>query len=56
MPDITMCKGKDCPLKKDCWRYRAVPGEMQSYFTEPPYNKQDKNCKFFWSVEDHREP
>jgi hypothetical protein len=45
MPDITMCEGKDCPLKEDCYRYTAIPNEYrQSYFMNPPYNKEEGKC------------
>lgn len=38
MPDITMCKGNNCPLKETCYRYSAKPNKyLQSYFTETPY-------------------
>jgi len=40
--DITMCFGKDCPLKNGCIRYVAKPEKYQSYFTESPY--QDGKC------------
>ena len=36
--DITMCFGKDCPIKNDCIRYVAKPEKYQSYFEESPYN------------------
>ncbi len=49
MPDIAMCHGKDCPLKKKCFRYRAIPGHIQSFFNEPPY--KEGNCEYFWKVE-----
>lgn len=42
MPDISMCQGEKpgwvCPLRDDCYRYKAVPGFVQSWFMEPPYN------------------
>jgi len=38
MPDITMCKGDDCPRKFMCWRFTAKPSEFrQAYFQTPPY-------------------
>ena len=43
--DITMCFGKDCPIKNDCIRYVAKPEKYQSYFEESPYN--DGKC-FIW--------
>lgn len=32
MPDISMCKDKNCPAKDYCYRYTALPSLMQSYF------------------------
>ena len=48
MPDITMCSGQDCPLKSKCHRFTAEPLYMQSYFVDPPYNKEKDNCDMFW--------
>ena len=45
MPDITMCEGKDCPLKETCYRYTAKPSEFrQSYFINSPYDKEKGEC------------
>lgn len=47
MPDISMCKGGDCPKKQDCYRYRAVPTpQRQAYYTAPP-NTVDGSCAHF---------
>lgn len=49
MPDITMCKGGECIFKQFCYRFTATPDiYYQSYFTEPPYDKKNKSCKYFW--------
>lgn len=50
MPDITMCKGDSCPLKKKCFRNQAIPGKMQSYFMKAPY--PDGACKFFSEIDE----
>ena len=54
MPDITMCKGGDCPLKETCWRYLAVPGKYgQSYFKEIPFyfkNEITTECEYYWET------
>ena len=42
--DITMCFGKDCPIKNDCIRYVAKPEKYQSYFEESPYNDGKCTC------------
>lgn len=45
MPDISMCTGKECPIKNTCYRYIARPSEYrQSYFMSPPY-KPDGSCE-----------
>ena len=48
MPDITMCKGGDCPLKETCYRYLAEPSDYQSYWFEPPYYAG--TCEHYWEV------
>lgn len=45
MSDITKCSGFLCPLKDNCYRYKAKDGVLQSYFTEQPY--KDEKCKMF---------
>lgn len=53
MPDITMCYGKDCPLKEKCYRFTAKASIFQYYFTDSPY--KDKNCDYFWDDEKRTE-
>jgi len=48
MPDITMCSGKDCPLKETCYRYKAEPSDYQSYWLEPPYYAGI--CEHYWEI------
>jgi hypothetical protein len=46
MPDIAMCKGKGCKLKKKCLRFTAAPNELrQSYFAEPPM-ETNNSCTY----------
>lgn len=41
MSDITMCKGMDCTIKNECYRYTAKPNEYwQSYFVKSPCTKK----------------
>lgn len=53
MPDITMCQGRDCPMKESCYRFTATPDPMQSYFIIPPCAKKDtlanvySDCDFY---------
>lgn len=35
MPDMTMCHGRGCPVRRDCYRHRAIPGRRQSWFGAP---------------------
>ena len=49
--DITMCKGKSCTIKEDCYRYTAKANEYrQSYFVETPCTKKmgGTACDQFW--------
>lgn len=48
MSDITKCSGFLCPLKDNCYRYKAIDGIGQSYFTEQPY--KDGKCEMFWGL------
>jgi hypothetical protein len=34
MPDISMCKDKECKSKDYCYRYTATPDGWQSYFAD----------------------
>lgn len=53
MVDISMCSGKNCPLKEKCYRFKAKPNKfMQSYFTIPPI-KEDGTCEHFWEMSDN---
>jgi hypothetical protein len=49
MPDISMCMGNDCPIKENCYRYKAEPSKYQSYFMEAPY--KDGDCSHYWEME-----
>lgn len=47
MADITMCEGKNCPVKDKCYRFTATPSEYrQSYFTNPPIKEGE--CNMYW--------
>jgi hypothetical protein len=51
MPDITMCTGDGCSKKNTCYRFTATPGHRQSYFCEPPIDK-DGNCDVYLEVQE----
>ena len=47
MTDITMCKGNNCPIKENCYRYLATQNKIhQSFFVKEPYNKE--TCEYYW--------
>ena len=46
MADICMCKGTNCPVKEDCYRYTAKADEYQSYFVDAPI--KDGKCEYYW--------
>ena len=48
MADIAMCDGKDCPLKKKCHRYTAVPNPIRQTMANFVYDKDKKACRDFW--------
>lgn len=47
MPDFTMCLNKKCKLKKECLRYRAVPGAYQAYAGFAP---KKGRCDYFVQI------
>lgn len=53
MVDIALCPGGKCPLKKDCYRYRAYPDFVQSYFDSTP--NKDKTCKYFMPFDKNKD-
>ena len=50
MPDITMCKGEDCPVKHKCYRNTAKSCEYQSWFGEQVYVIKEGvfTCEMYW--------
>ncbi len=45
MPDISMCSGVNCPIKKECYRFTAIPNVIQSY-SSFRYDEEKKECEF----------
>ena len=46
MPDISMCFGKNCYKKNDCYRFTAKPDRFQSY-ANFDYNLEKNCCDHF---------
>jgi len=49
--DITACTGDNCPLKDQCYRYTCKKDKIQYYFDIPPYETDQKECKYFCNNE-----
>lgn len=50
MPDITMCRDKECPKREDCYRFKAKPDMFQSYFRKTP-RQETGWCSYFMKRE-----
>ena len=54
--DITMCEGKNCPLRNTCYRYLCKPDPYwQSYFMTVPYDNKTKTCDSYWEYKQKKE-
>ena len=47
MPDIAMCRNKNCNKKETCYRYKATPFMHQTYFLPDP---QEESCVYYWKI------
>jgi len=48
MPDISMCRNKECPLKEQCYRFKATPNDYQ-YYSDFEY--KGGNCEYFMEIQ-----
>lgn len=49
--DITHCRGNDCPIKEQCYRYLAykdINEPMLISVTAPIY--KNGSCELFWDI------
>ena len=55
MPDITMCTNRNCPIRRSCYRYVAIPTpKWQSYAAFAPYKDEaGLTCKHYLSANGH---
>ena len=53
MPDITMCRDNDCPMKDTCYRFQATPrpNGNQSYFYVGL--RDGEKCQYYWEMKEH---
>jgi len=47
MSDISMCKNEECPLKKTCYRYVAIPNDYWQAYGQFVYNN---GCDWYIEV------
>ncbi|QXE22499.1 hypothetical protein B6N60_01182 [Richelia sinica FACHB-800] len=47
--DLTMCPGKNCPIKHSCFRFTSKICGRQDFFVHTPYNFVSNSCKDFIS-------
>lgn len=48
MADITMCRGENCNVRRDCHRYTAQPStHAQSYFGVTPTSDPHMGCDHY---------
>lgn len=46
MADISAFCGKNCEVKNDCYRFRCIKEEYQTYIHPP----EEKPCPEFWPI------
>ena len=49
MADIAKCVGKNCKVKKSCYRFTAPPSEYWQSYIMP--NIKDGKCDMYWKNE-----
>ena len=48
MPDISMCKGVNCPLTFNCYRFTAKANPYrQTFMVETPWDEEKKECEYY---------
>lgn len=51
MPDITMCSDWTCPMRRGCYRYRAIPNPYwQSRFAGSP-RRSNTECWYHVTID-----
>lgn len=58
MPDITMCRNKECISRESCYRFKAHPSDHQN-FGAFPLRPGEVKCSYFWPIEkptDQKQP
>lgn len=48
MPDISMCNGKDCPSRFQCYRFTAEPTPGWQAYADFNVDRRGDKCASFW--------
>ena len=54
MPDISMCKNTECPLKNTCYRFIATPSEYLQSYGDFKYDEKN-GCDYYWKIDKKNE-
>lgn len=55
MKNPKMCKGRNCPLRNDCYRFNREPDKNQEYYKNTPYDENGGKCDFYlplWVIQE----
>lgn len=50
MTDISKCKNEECPLKENCWRFKAPRNLMYQSYADFEPDKEGK-CDAYWPID-----
>ena len=56
MADIAMCLNHDCPSKKKCYRYMAIPNAIAQSYGVFWVEQGKRKCNDFWPIKGHNIP
>ena len=51
MPDISMCRDEDCPVRHTCYRYVATPTPQWQCYFQPPRKLPNRGGAYYWPVD-----
>ena len=54
MPDISMCMNQSCPLRMNCFRYRAKANPFRQAFGSFTFTSVEggAECEYFWDIKE----
>jgi lipoate synthase len=51
VPDISMCEYSECPKSNECWRFKAIPNNLQSYMEFKNICNEKNNYKYLYEID-----